>query len=107
MGFQGKIGGGAQCLVLALAWPKISGAWAHLRPSISVKDRFKDLSDHLEKCQFTTYRVLCPKRSGNYCKMVYLMQTASQVGDEGLQTLFFIYGWPSVIRDFFCKKGQR
>ena len=27
------------------------------------KQHFKGLSDHLEKCQFTTYGVLCPNRS--------------------------------------------
>ena len=31
------------------------------------KQHFKGLSDHLEKCQFTTYRVLCPNRRCHHC----------------------------------------
>ena len=34
-----------------------------------VKQHFKGLSDHLEKCQFTTYGVLCPNRSCHHCKV--------------------------------------
>ena len=32
-----------------------------------MKQHFKDLIDHLENCQFTTYGVLCPKRSCHHC----------------------------------------
>ena len=34
-----------------------------------MKQHFKGLSDHLEKCQFTTYGVLCPNRSCHHCKL--------------------------------------
>ena len=38
---------------------------------IGVKQQYEGLSDHLKKCQFTTYRVCCPKRSGKDCNCMF------------------------------------
>ena len=51
------------------------------------KQHFKGLSDHLEKCQFTTYGVLCPNRSCHHCRYVCHIQGA----------LCYMFHWVSSI----------
>ena len=61
--------------------------------SRGMKLHFKGLSDHLEKCQFTTYGVLCLNRSCHHCNGGGIKNcTATQEGTCSRLTLALCAG---------------
>ena len=70
-----------------------------------MKQQSKGLSDHVEKCQFTTYGVLCPNRSCHHCMTTlmvstrhppYSLATQSPLRYNGHRYGSFRYTWESL-----------